>query len=968
MTITPAPRRSLGQEFNLSLLYKCQTVLVDVLLLTSRMETYSVPFSFFCSLLREISQIPKRATSSNQNRSSSFPALEVFRRWISELHNRFSPVPPGTTAIVFRLLFPEEDARRKYHMQETTLAKALGQSLGLDPAHLDKWAADGSSGCLGEELKALLEASYPDMDGGISPLSILQVDHLLDELASHSGFSDISIRMMHSHTQRQPRSTILRALYHTLSPTDASFMTQIILKDLRPLVYPLGELHYTAALKQFNTKAVKILTKEHAMLAWDSSGWMIRAYRVRSSLDAAADGVERPVHDRDRLAPIIGIPVQIPKSEKGRSCGHALSYMTKSTGVWAESKYDGERAQIHVEISSDGSSRITIFSKSKRDSTMDRYAVHSGIRQSLGLSGGTIPKVKQNIILDAEMVAFHNGKIDEFWRIHGLIERTAIGARGNRNSTVLLDDLTTDSCSQASMITDVSDNRQLGLVFFDILLLDSFSLLSTPYSRRRDILESLTITIPGSSMLTSIANHEEGLVLKAEKSGYNEYGSPWVKLKKDYIPGYGDSLDLVIVGAVWEKERARELRVAPDAFTTMYIGALKNKNEIGRNPLARPHIHIYFTTGQFLIKSSNPIPYNAPSMSTGELGYEFTIFPGLKPPSVLFREPLLGELLGAGFTKVPKSKNYELRFPRIAKIYRLSERNWMDGDVTDWCNDLWGKPSSPGVKCPVKRKATVEMWTERLCLLDSQKSKKSSPSTPPPLANRPKAGPSQTVPVLKLLSTNSYEMPLITTNTQPLITENRTQVRRTASTLENISLFSQPATPPRIRDASRSSPANDSHISSCMPNVKATTSTGTRIFNTSTKFDTGSREFFETSLFWFAKPRTTPKMAPDWKKLDAIPHSSRLHTLESLLSGCGWRRNCDAPLSEGPSWIQRGVIFVNESDEANKATKAITLKTLESCETVLEPFTWRKPIWVFDCRTWSFGMQDLQNQAIYYLG
>lgn len=135
------------------------------------------------------------------------------------------------------------------------------------------------------------------------------------------------------------------------------------------------------------------------------------------------------------------------------------------------------------------------------------------------------------------------------------------------------------------MITDASESRHLGLVFFDVVFLDSTSLLPKPYSERRAILESLIRPIPGESTLaervaidlhnttqdhvetdlrrafaTQIANHQEGIVLKADESRYNDYRMPWVKLKKDYIPGYGDALDLVVVGAGWDRDRARELR------------------------------------------------------------------------------------------------------------------------------------------------------------------------------------------------------------------------------------------------------------------------------------------------------------------------------------------------------------------------------------------------------------------------
>lgn len=57
----------------------------------------------------------------------------------------------------------------------------------------------------------------------------------------------------------------------------------------------------------------------------------------------------------------------------------------------------------------------------------------------------------------------------------------------------------------------------------------------------------------------AISNHEEGLVLKASNSRYNDTSLPWVKVKRDYIPGLGDCLDMVILGADWEKDRGRGL-------------------------------------------------------------------------------------------------------------------------------------------------------------------------------------------------------------------------------------------------------------------------------------------------------------------------------------------------------------------------------------------------------------------------
>jgi DNA ligase-4 len=134
-----------------------------------------------------------------------------------------------------------------------------------------------------------------------------------------------------------------------------------------------------------------MLTKEQFMMTWDPSGSMLKMYRVRANMTEAALGFEAGgviSHPK----PCLGVPVEvrslnsamtcqlnylkIPKSAKGRSPRHALDVLKLSSEIWAETKYDGERAQIHVRLNDQDDPQITIFSKSKRNSTLDRIAVH----------------------------------------------------------------------------------------------------------------------------------------------------------------------------------------------------------------------------------------------------------------------------------------------------------------------------------------------------------------------------------------------------------------------------------------------------------------------------------------------------------------------------------------------------------------------------------------------------------------
>lgn len=109
------------------------------------------------SLLREIARVSGNGSSTQATQ----PTLTTFRNWVQELNKRFFPVPQGTTATIFRLLFPEEDAQRKYDMQERTLGHELSHVFGTENQRYQTWNSESSTGCLGLEIQKSLEQACP---------------------------------------------------------------------------------------------------------------------------------------------------------------------------------------------------------------------------------------------------------------------------------------------------------------------------------------------------------------------------------------------------------------------------------------------------------------------------------------------------------------------------------------------------------------------------------------------------------------------------------------------------------------------------------------------------------------------------------------------------------------------------------------------------------------------------------------
>ena len=111
------------------------------------------------------------ASLSLKGNSNDTP-IDKFERWVKFVRTRAGGVPPETGVVLFRLLFPEEDIRRRYDLKETRLACMLCGVLGV-PKHSSKGKAllrwgewtDGSetrpkTGCLGDEVREVISATY----------------------------------------------------------------------------------------------------------------------------------------------------------------------------------------------------------------------------------------------------------------------------------------------------------------------------------------------------------------------------------------------------------------------------------------------------------------------------------------------------------------------------------------------------------------------------------------------------------------------------------------------------------------------------------------------------------------------------------------------------------------------------------------------------------------------------------------
>ncbi|KAL0951217.1 hypothetical protein HGRIS_007939 [Hohenbuehelia grisea] len=233
-----------------------------------------------------------------------------------------------------------------------------------------------------------------------------------------------------------------------------------------------------------------------------------------------------------------GVPLKPMLAKPTKAIGEVLDRF-ENKKFTCEYKYDGERAQVHK--LDDGS--VAIFSRNSEDMSKKYPDLVDQLPRC-------IKESTKSFVLDAEAVAIDRttSKLMPFQEL----------SRRKRKD-VKVEDIQVRVC----------------LFGFDLLYLNGQPLLKHSLAERRSLLREHFHAVEGEFDFAKSSDGEttdeiqtfleesvkdgcEGLMVKMLESDASFYEPSrrsinWLKLKKDYLAGVGDSLDLVVVGGYYGK-------------------------------------------------------------------------------------------------------------------------------------------------------------------------------------------------------------------------------------------------------------------------------------------------------------------------------------------------------------------------------------------------------------------------------
>jgi DNA ligase-4 len=192
---------------------------------------------------------------------------------------------------------------------------------------------------------------------------------------------------------------LLLRLFRRLRSSETKWIIRMLSKNYSPAQVP-----ETLAMSEFHFLLPDLLRFQSTIHAAVD---LLSASTIRCMpIQPAADTRDRLREAaRWELKPQVGTMATRPIYDKARSIRHCCQ-LASARRMSVERKYDGEYCQIHVALNESGTC-IKIFSKSGRDSTIDRIGIHRPLRDSLGLNTKEC-KIKKQCMLEGELLVWND--------------------------------------------------------------------------------------------------------------------------------------------------------------------------------------------------------------------------------------------------------------------------------------------------------------------------------------------------------------------------------------------------------------------------------------------------------------------------------------------------------------------------------------------------------------------------------
>lgn len=400
-------------------------------------------------------------------------------------------------------VFPNWD-ERKTNIGPVLMRRSLADAAEESEETIEEKVAE--SGDTGQVAQSL---TYPvqQRELGSSSLTVSSLYETLEQIADIEG----------EGSQKGKVKTIV-GLLHKASPSEAKYITRLLLEELR---IGVGE----GTLRDALSKLYDVPSSEIAR------GIMVRN-DIEEVAKAAKNGGRESVNE---LGMSIGRPVQPMLAQDG----DVESTIDDWSKTISQTKYDGERIQVHVSPQEDWPEDVSLFSRNCEDHTESLPDAAEFVREFMS---------ETEAIHDGEILAYDPDVLKEEANPEPMEFRKLLQRTGRENN-----------------IEEARDRIALQFRFFDVLYCEGSSTINSSNTDRWSKLSEL---VPEDALsehrvvdsveevrehnADAMSNGHEGLVLKNPTAEYSpgKRGQNWRKIKPDI-----ETLDCVVVGGEWGKGR-----------------------------------------------------------------------------------------------------------------------------------------------------------------------------------------------------------------------------------------------------------------------------------------------------------------------------------------------------------------------------------------------------------------------------